>query len=84
MLVQAGKVEHPRYHLSAWLLCRKLQGDSMARVLPDAGGALDQNWELTWAFGILEDAYTAEYELKTKMQRDSVQLEDLRQQLLRA
>lgn len=82
MLVQSGKIHDPLPHLELWLMCRRLQGDSMARLLPDAGGVLDQNYELTWAFGIIDDQYHTELELKKNFEQKSQDLEALRQQLL--
>jgi hypothetical protein len=64
-------------------MCRKLQGDSMARVLPEPGGMLDQDWELTWAFGIIEDQYSKELELKKNFEQRSAETEAIRQSLLR-
>jgi hypothetical protein len=82
-LVQDGSIAEPGLHLDAWLMCRKLQGGSETRVLPDAGGALDQNAELTWAFGIIEDQYAQETELKKNFAERSAKNEELRQSLIR-
>lgn len=82
MLVQSGSISEPLPHLELWLMCQRLQGDTTTRLLPDAGGVLDQNYELIWAFGIIDDQYHTELELKKNFAQKSQDLEALRQQLL--
>jgi hypothetical protein len=54
----------------------------MTRLLPDSGGVLDQNYELIWAFTVIDDQYHQEMELKKNFEQRSGDLEALRQQLL--
>ena len=82
VLVQNDAVTDPLPHLKIWLMCRRLQGDSTTRVLPDAGGALDQNYELMWAFEIIDEQYTIEQDAKANFTQRKDDIEALRQQLL--
>ncbi len=84
VLVTEEKIKNPHSYLSAWLVCRKLQGPAQTRILPDEGGALDQDYMLTWAFDIIDEAYAEEEKLKRELTSKMAEREQLRQQLLAA
>lgn len=80
-MIQSGRIESPHPYLDIWLMCRRLS-TAQHRHLPDAGGVLDQDYMLMWAFGILDDAYEQEIDLKQTLERSAQDREALRQQLL--
>lgn len=82
-MVQTGRIEDPLPQLAVWIMCRKLQGDSLSRLLPDAGGVLDQSYELLWAFAIIDDQHQQELELQRNLEESKQNREELRQSLLR-
>ena len=82
IMVQTGKIDDPHMYLALWLMCRRLQGDSTTRILPDTGGLLDQDHETMWAFGVIDDAYRHEVDNKASLEKNKVNHEQLRQQLL--
>ena len=82
VLVTEEKIANAHPYLGAWLTCRKLQGPSETRFLPDEGGALDQDYMLTWAFEIIDNAYAEEQELRRNLKEKLAEREQLRQTLL--
>ncbi len=57
--------EQPHPYLTVWVGCRRYSTE-MSRLLPSAGGWLDQDAELMLAFGICEDTYQEESEVKKR------------------
>lgn len=80
-MIQSGKIGSPHPYLEIWLTCRRFS-TAQYRHLPDAGGVLDQDYMLTWAFDILDEAYEQEIELKQTLERSAQDREALRRQLL--
>ena len=54
----------------------------MVAVLPNEGGALDQDYMLTWAFGIIEEAHEVERKFKADLDQRAAQLHSTRMSLL--
>jgi hypothetical protein len=82
-LVQTERIHDPHPYMQMWVWCRNLQGDSSNRLLPYAGGVMDQPWEVVWAFGVIDDAYREERELKQEFEKSLKNATALRQSLLR-
>ena len=53
-MYREGKVDHPSPYLLIWAGCKRFSTDLM-KVMPNAGGWLDQDAEMMIAFEVIEE-----------------------------
>jgi hypothetical protein len=66
-MLQTDKTGHAHIYLQLWITCRNIQGEG-PRLLPEAGGVLDQDYMTMWAFDVIDTAYREEQQIEQQRQ----------------